>query len=443
MRKGHRVTRRQFLAAPAGAALGVAAGDTEESEPPTAAARPTGKARRRRAKSGVGEIREMAMGLPRVDTHSHFYTDIPDLRKMAQECGDFGATANLTDSRIRAAGCRKLYGIDPGLYLRPDSPPALFEAAAELRAQGPAKALEAALDAEGITTQFCFCAHRPEDSPLPKLSPRVRLLAYIDAAVCGMDYAFCPDGRGVEFNYYDSLCGHFGPLATLDDYLGAIDACVDSWRDHGVVGMKTAIAYSIGLSIGDPDRETARAAFARKRDMAPHEVTAVQHYAFRNAMLACRRNALPVVVHTGFQIWGHADLRQSNPILLHNLLIDERYKDVTFVLLHGGNPYVGETTYLARMFPNVNIDFTWISWMTAPRFRMALAEWLEIVPHGKMCWGSDSSCPETIVGIGQLTRTNIADVLEDQIERRVLDVPVAGRFLELAYQETPKRLFQL
>jgi len=177
--------------------------------------------------------------------------------------------------------------------------------------------------------------------------------------------------------------------------------------------------------------------------MTPAEIKAVQHYAFRHALLACLRNELPVVIHTGFQIWGHADLRQSNPMLLHNLLIDKRYKDLTFVLLHGGNPYVGETTYLARMFPNVIIDFTWISWMTRARFRMALAEWIEVVPHAKFCWGSDSNFPENIVGIGQIVREEIGIVLEDLIERKIIDEKTAIQFLEYTYQKTPKRVFNL
>jgi hypothetical protein len=36
---------------------------------------------------------------------------------------------------------------------------------------------------------------------------------------------------------------------------------VDAWRGHGVVGMKTALAYTIGLSFSDPSPEQARAAF--------------------------------------------------------------------------------------------------------------------------------------------------------------------------------------
>jgi len=398
---------------------------------------------RREPVTHMSAVREAAMTMPRVDTHSHYGIPVADLKVHAQGLGSFVNNPGMIHSRQLAAGCRKLYGIDPGIFLRPDSPEAIFEKAAALREQGPGPALEAAMDADNITTQLCFCGHHGQHAPLRELSDRVRLLAYIDNAICGNDHYFTPDGIEGDFNYLDALCAHFGELGSLDDYLDAMDTAIDAWRGHRVVGMKTAAAYTIGLSFTDPSRADAEAAFSKKRDMSPAEVTSVQHFAFRHALLGCLRNELPVVVHTGFQIWGHSDLRQSNPMHLHNLLVDERYKDITWVLLHGGNPYTGETTYLARMFPNVNIDFTWISWMTRARFRMALAEWLEIVPHGKLCWGSDSGLPENIVGIGQLTREIIANVLEDQIDRRIMDERVALEFLEHCYEKTPTRLFQL
>jgi len=394
------------------------------------------------------DIREQAMNLPRMDTHTHFDGNLPDLRDVAAGFENAAEEGNLVNSRTCAEGCRKLHSIDPGLLLRPDAPPELFHKADALRALGPAKALEAALDADNITNQLAFVGHSPEASPLVGMSPRLGFLAYIDEAVAGNGFAFCPDRydylphmRETPFCYYDAICGHFGNLSGLDDYLDALDACVDSWRTYGVVGMKTAFAYTIGLDFSDPSRDDARAAFARKRDMTQEEVTAVQHFAFRHALLACKRNELPVVVHTGFQIWGHSDLRQSNPMHLHNLLIDDRYKDLTFVLLHGGNPYTGETTYLARMFPSVIIDFTWIAWMTRSRFRMAFAEWLEIVPHNRFCWGSDSGFPENIVGIGRIVREEIGGVLEDLMARRILDERTALDFLRLTYQDTPRRVF--
>jgi len=334
------------------------------------------------------DVRLKAMTMERIDTHCHYDLTMSELKGE----DDFINTPELVGSSILAIGSRKLYGINPGLYLRPDSSEEIFSRAAGLRAKGAGAVLETAMDVANISTQlvFNYGAH-PKHSKEAMLSSRVQLLNYVDNLIAGDVKAFSPDGRDMEFNYYDAICDRLGELKTMSDYLNALDADIDSWRDYRVVAMKVSLAYSIGLKFTDPSLKEAQNAFAKKRDMSPEEITIVQHYAFRHSLLACQRNDLPVVVHTGFQIWGHADLQVSNP----------------------GNPYVGETTYLARMFPNVFIDFTWISWMTRVRFNMALAEWIEIVPHGKFCWGSDSGTPETIVGIGEITRERIANVLEE------------------------------
>jgi hypothetical protein len=386
-------------------------------------------------------IRKLALEMPRIDTHSHMSSEIGS--GMAALTPD-GPVSDVAHFHSLAEGAKMLYGVDPGPLLRRDAPPAIFQRAAALRSRGSRKALETALDAEHITTQLAFSGPRPQDARfLVDMAPRVKLLAYIDPLIIGDSNTFCPDRSFGTFNYYDLLAAQIKPLESFDDYLAGIDAHVDTWRRHGVVGMKTALAYTIGLGFTDPSLEQARAAFAKKRNMTQADATVVQHAAFRHALLACQRNKLPLVVHTGFQIWGHSDLRQSNPMLLHNLLVDPRYKELSFVLLHGGNPYVGETTYLAKMFPKVAIDFTWISWMTRARFRLALREWLEVVPHDKICWGSDSSTPETIVGNGRSTRAEIAGVLEEMLREGMLDERAAKAFLEHCYQKTPARLFGL
>ena len=270
------------------------------------------------------DVRLKAMTMERIDTHSHFYHKIYPLNDVVRGMDDFTQSPDMGTSRHLAIGSRKLYGIDAGLFLRPDSSEEIFEKAAALRAKGSDAALEAALDAGNISTQLLFSyLPNPQSNKEAELSQRVQLLNYIDSAVVGDEgRAFTPDGQDMEFNYFDAISGHFGELRTLADYLNALDSTIDVWRSHRVVGMKVALAYTIGLNFSDPSLNEAQAAFIKKRNMTPEDVTIVQHYAFRHTLLACQRNELPVVIHTGFQIWGHADLRQSNPILLHNLIID-------------------------------------------------------------------------------------------------------------------------
>jgi len=279
---------------------------------------------------------------------------------------------------------------------------------------------------------------------LARESNRVSLLCFVDPLICGGLQDFAPLRGRPDFVYYEALSEQFETrLTDLDDYLGRLDGELDGWRADGVVGLKAALAASIGLAFGDPSIEEARAAFSHKADMTRDQIRVVHDWAFRHILRAAMRNGFPIVIHTGYNAWGTADLRQSNPMHLHNLLIDPCYRELTFVLLHGGTPYIGETTYLAGMFPNVILDFSFLPWYSSPRFRLALGEWLEAVPHDRFCWGADTITPESTVGAAHITRTEIANVLEDCIARGILDEKIALAFLENTYRHTPERVFGL
>ena len=392
------------------------------------------------------EMRKRALTMERVDTHSHFHGQDRELKDIAEEYVRFNPRFTCkSDNRIIAEGCRRLYGIDPGAYLRPDSPAGIFEKAAEFRAGGIESAFRKTLDICHISTQLIFTNFTPQDSPLLwGMAPRVRALAYIDDLICGEPRVYSTDGKRQDFCYYDSICNHLGPLDDLDDYLAKMDGVIDTWCENGVVGMKTALAYSVGLKFSDPAQSDAREAFAKKKSMSHADTRLVQDFAFRHALEACRRHDLPVLIHTGAFAWGRSPLEQGNPMLLHDILTAEKYRDVTFVLLHGGLPsYVGETTYLAGICPNVIIDFTAAPWCFRSRFAQALGEWIEWIPDNRFCFGSDSTSIETIAGADIVSREAIADVLEHLVEKRITDEAAALDFLELTYLETPKRIFGL
>jgi len=388
------------------------------------------------------KIREACLNEKRIDTHAHLDENYPSLNEISESFN----TESLINSRVIAEGCKVLYDTDTGIFLRPDAPKIIFEKAEVLRNRGAWEAIDFALNKSKIEKQIAFCSFRPEQMrPFATIPEKNKLyyFAYADEVINGHGQIPSPDFPGTDTTYYSRLCSLFGELNSLDDYLNIIDETVNNWRSKDVVGMKTAIAYTSGLKISKPCTKEAVSAFSRKNDMTDDEYRIVRDFIFHHLLKACLRNNFPVVIHTGFQIWGHANLEQSNPMLLHNILIDPEYRNLKFVLLHGGNPYVGETTYLAGMFPNVIIDFTWISWMTPLRFKNALIEWLAIVPHHKMCWGSDSSTPETIAGIDIVTRRYIADALETAIKERIIDEKYALEFIENSYHETAKRVFGL
>lgn len=115
------------------------------------------------------EIRARAGDLKRIDTHSHISGTLTDLREVAKGFEAFSTCQGQMDSRVTAEGCRELYGIDPGTYLRPDAPNDIFQRAEQLRSVGFKAALLSVLDEARISVQLAFCGLRPEDNPLLKL----------------------------------------------------------------------------------------------------------------------------------------------------------------------------------------------------------------------------------------------------------------------------------
>jgi len=388
------------------------------------------------------KIREACLNEKRIDTHAHLDDNYPTLNIISESFN----TETLINSRVIAEGCRVLYDTDIGVFLRPNAPEIIFEKAEKLRNRGAWEAVDFALEKAKIEKQISFCTFKPENfTPFASNDKqnKISYLAFVDEALNGAGQVPNPDFPEGDTTFYSRICNLFGEFKSFDDYLDFIDKTVNNWRAKKVIGMKTAVAYTSGLKISKPSAKEASSAFSKKNDMTDDDYRVVRDFIFHHLLKACLRNNFPVVIHTGFQIWGHANLEQSNPMLLHNILIDPDYKDLTFVLLHGGNPYIGETTYLAGMFPNVIIDFTWITWMSPVRFKNALLEWLAVVPHHKMCWGSDSQIPESIAGIDSITRRYIADALETAVKERIIDERYALEFIENSYRKTAKRIFGL
>lgn len=376
--------------------------------------------------------------MARVDTHGHMFGEIPALETQVVRPEALDGLEKYYNHHGFAVGCRELYGVNVGPVLRTDSPREVFERAAKLRAKGKQAALGHAFEKAHIETQLCFCDFRGTDAAAKReIAPHVRLLAYLDQGVLG--------AQEQGDTYLAGLERIHGKLNSLDDLLKSIDRNIDAWPAKGVVGMKVSLAYyGHGLDLLNPSRAEAESAFARRETMTADDQRVVRDFGARHAFDACLRNGLPVVIHTGFLAFGNASIMGANPALLAPVFTDPRWANLTFVILHGGYPYTGETCFLASRCPNVVIDFTWISWQFPTRFRQALAEWLMAVPLTSFLLGSDSgTTPESIVGIDRMTREAIGDVLAQMVGDGLMDEARAMRFLELCYAENARRIFRL
>ncbi len=114
------IKRRAFLRS---AAASLAAGTAACQSMGTAASQAAELAEHQEESGGdMSDVRLQAMTMERIDTHSHWQSKQADLKDTARGLTDFTRSAGMSLSRQLALGSEKLYGITPGLFLRPDSP---------------------------------------------------------------------------------------------------------------------------------------------------------------------------------------------------------------------------------------------------------------------------------------------------------------------------------
>lgn len=290
---------------------------------------------------------------------------------------------------------------------------------------------EAILDEAGIAVRLADVwpdVHQVLDGSF-QLTPRARLVIPLPA------YHRIRDYMGVQ-----ALVAPLGRrVTTLDEYLAACREIFAGFKAYGAVAFKDQSAYFRSLSYGNPTRAEAEKIFnwfmedPLRSASYPDGVQPLDDYLFHAFMRMARELDLPVQVHTGHLAGLYGDISQANAAGLANLLM--LHNDVRFDLFHANWPYSGEILFLAKVYPNVTIDFCWTNIIdpvySQNLFRQALAS----VPHSKIHgYGSDFGGFGYPPGGGyvdrawahaQIARENIAVALSDMVDLDYLSLDEA------------------
>jgi uncharacterized protein len=212
----------------------------------------------------------------------------------------------------------------------------------------------------------------------------------------------------------------------------------DNQQKHGGVAIKYEAAYFRPLYFGNPPRERAELIYNKYRGggiPTSEEYRDFQDYIFRVMIDQAGKLHLPVHIHTAVGIGDYFSLKNGNVLNLENVLRDPRYRNVTFVLLHGGWPYEREAALLTAV-KNVYLDTSFQSPILYPsQFKEVLKQLLTLYPD-KMMYGSDAfpfnealGAEESFWLSARTTRTALAAALAELIDEGALSEPKA---LELA-----------
>ncbi len=233
--------------------------------------------------------------------------------------------------------------------------------------------------------------------------PHFRWVPYADALLFPLDnssLASATPDRKQFFALEDKLRAQYlqasglaAPPPTLEDYLRrVVTPTLERQHAGGAVAEKFEMAYLRSFAISAPTRAEAEAVYRSSlaHGGAPSDADykLLQDFLFRYIALECGRLGMAVHLHTMSGGGSYFSIAGANPLLLEPVFNDPTLRKTSFVMLHGGWPFVHETGALLQK-PNVYLDLSQQSLTFPPRTLSTwLREWLELYPD-KVLFGTD------------------------------------------------------
>ena len=387
------------------------------------------------------QIEAMAM----YDNHSHpGFSDDTDVDAMASPPGE-SATFRLREDNPEFVAAAKSLFAYPYDDFRPEHAKWLVDKKKAAEQSGGVAYFDSILDK--LNTDICL-ANRAMMAPY--LDPkRFHWVFFGDSFFYPFDNsaerASTPD-MGVYVPLQEKMLARWkkqeGVEGLPEDLAGYEDfvrrTMTDNQQKHGGVAIKFEAAYFRSLYFGDPPRAHAEAVYNKYREggvPTAGEYKQFQDYIFRVMVDEAGKLHLPMHFHSAIGIGDYFSLHNGNVLNLENVVRDPRYKNVTFVLIHGGWPYTREAALMTAV-KNVYLDTSFQSELLYPsQFKDVLKQLLTLFPD-KMMYGSDAFPFSDALGVeesfwlaARTTRTGLAAALAELVEEGAVSEPKA---LELA-----------
>jgi predicted TIM-barrel fold metal-dependent hydrolase len=225
----------------------------------------------------------------------------------------------------------------------------------------------------------------------------------------------------------------------------------------GVVSLKTTIAYTSGLDIkrcqeGEVKRSyqfmlEEMKAGKSVRDIfysGSHHVKNVMDFFVYLGLENSVNHDIPFQIHVGMGNPTKIDLRQENPVLLTDLLGEEKVQKAKIILIHGGYPYVEEAGFITNANPNVFLDISAVSPFISIGVKDKLLNLLEMTPTTKIMHGSDGHrIPELFWIAAIRTKRAISQVFRQLLDLSELDHEWASEIAPQILSGNAERVYKL
>jgi glucuronate isomerase len=240
-------------------------------------------------------------------------------------------------------------------------------------------------------------------------------------------------------------------ITTLGGLKQAMEKNFQQCLEAGMVAVKSTVAYNRELLFQEVDQADAAHDFeGLMRNQSPmpegfrrnvvRPFRKLEDHMFHHAMRLADAHRLPVQIHTGLLAGNGGFIANTNARHLTNIFF--LYPRVKFDLFHISYPYQSELAVLAKLFPNVYVDFCWAHVISPGGARRALHEFLETVPVNKIFgFGGDYRYPELSYAHAKMARRNIAQVLAEKTENGDCSEQEAVEIARLLLHDNPAQLF--
>ena len=235
-------------------------------------------------------------------------------------------------------------------------------------------------------------------------------------------YGYNHEGKDHNGNNSQLAYGqHIDNIKTYTDFMYRI---IKEKKEGGCSSLKSSIAYDRTIEIEHATAEEAQAAmgFGSNKPSAA-DIKKFQDYVFDTICDIAAELKIPIQIHTGL-----GRMVGTNPMQLQSLIA--RHPKTTFVIMHGGYPWLDDTCGLVHAYSNVVVDLCWLPLISPSAAIRFLHELLEVCNGNKIVWGCDTWTSEESWG-ALLSMVNVlATVLDEKINTGYLSKNNALRIAE-------------
>ena len=237
-------------------------------------------------------------------------------------------------------------------------------------------------------------------------------------------------------------------ITSLDEFTEAVFEILRQAKERGAIALKDQCAYNRTLAYAVVAKSDAESIFNRLLNdsnavLGWPAAKPLDDYLFHQYMRFARELNYPVQIHTGHMAGSFNRVAKANVALFAPVL--ELHRDVKFDLFHGNWPYMGDLLFIAKNYPNVALNLTWLP-IVDPLYAQELLERAVMtLPHSKIhAFGGDhTDLPEQVIAHLKITRHVIAAALTSLVESGWIEEEEAQGIAEDWLFNNPKRFFDL